>query len=61
VDTTGAGDTFSGALATRIAAGDHLRAAAGFAVAAGACAVRARGARASMPTETEVHAVLGRS
>jgi len=60
VDTTGAGDTFSGALAARIAAGDHLRAAAAFAVAAGACAVRARGARASMPTAAEVHALAGR-
>lgn len=58
VDTTGAGDTFSGALATRIAAGDDLRAAAGFAVAAGTCAVRARGARGGMPTESEVHAIL---
>jgi ribokinase len=59
VDTTGAGDTFSGALATRIAAGDGLRAAAAFAVAAGACAVRAHGARGGMPIESEVHAVLG--
>jgi ribokinase len=57
VDTTGAGDTFSGALAARIAAGDRLRAAADFAVAAGACAVRAQGARASMPTAAEVHAL----
>ena len=60
VDTTGAGDAFSGALAAGIAAGDHLRAAAAFAVAAGACAVRARGARASMPTAAEVHALTGR-
>ena len=59
VDTTGAGDTFSGALAARIAAGDRLRAAADFAVAAGACAVRAQGARASMPTAAEVHALSG--
>ena len=58
VDTTGAGDTFSGALATRVAAGDHLRAAVAFAVAAGACAVRAHGARSGMPTEAEVHAIL---
>jgi ribokinase len=58
VDTTGAGDTFSGALATRIAAGDDLRAAAGFAVAAGTCSVRARGARGGMPTESQVHAIL---
>jgi ribokinase len=61
VDTTGAGDTFSGALATRIAAGDDLRTAAEFAVAAGACAVRARGARAGMPSTAEVHGILGRS
>jgi ribokinase len=59
VDTTGAGDTFSGALAGRIAAGDDLRAAAGFAVAAGACAIRGPGARGGMPTETEVRALLG--
>jgi ribokinase len=59
VDTTGAGDTFSGALATRLAAGDHVRAAAAFAVAAGACAVRAHGARSGMPTEAEVQAVVG--
>jgi ribokinase len=58
VDTTGAGDTFSGTLATRIAAGDHLRAAAAFAVAAGACAVRAHGARRGMPTVAEVQAIL---
>jgi ribokinase len=58
VDTTGAGDTFSGALATRIAAGEGLRAAATFAVAAGACAVRAAGARSGMPTQAEVRALL---
>jgi ribokinase len=58
VDTTGAGDTFSGALATRIAAGEGLRPAATFAVAAGACAVRAAGARSGMPTEAEVRALL---
>jgi ribokinase len=59
VDTTGAGDTFSGALATRLAAGDHVRAAVAFAVAAGACAVRAHGARGAMPTDAEVRALLG--
>jgi ribokinase len=58
VDTTGAGDTFSGALAGRIAAGDDLRAAAGFAVAAGACAIRGHGARGGMPTEAEVRSLL---
>ena len=58
VDTTGAGDTFSGALAARLAAGDRVPAAARFAVAAGACAVRAPGARGGMPTDTDVHALL---
>jgi ribokinase len=59
VDTTGAGDTFSGALAGRIATGDDLRAATAFAVAAAACAIRGPGARSGMPTETEVRALLG--
>ncbi|MEA2249214.1 MAG: ribokinase [Solirubrobacteraceae bacterium] len=58
VDTTGAGDTFSGALAARIAAGDGVAAAARFAVAAGSCAVREPGARAGMPTVADVLAVL---
>jgi ribokinase len=58
VDTTGAGDAFSGALAARVAAGDDIRVATAFAVAAGACAVREAGARAGMPTESEVRDVL---
>ena len=58
VDTTGAGDTFSGALATRIAAGDTPAVAARYAVVAGGCAVRASGARAAMPTDADVRAVL---
>lgn len=61
VDTTGAGDAFNGALATRIAAGDGAAAAARFAVAAAACAVRARGARTGMPTAAEVHALLAQT
>jgi ribokinase len=59
VDTTGAGDTFSGALAVRLAAGDALGDAARYAVAAGACAVRGPGARGAMPTDGEVRALLG--
>jgi ribokinase len=59
VDTTGAGDTFSGALAFRLAAGDALGDAARYAVAAGACAVRGPGARGAMPTDGDVRALLG--
>lgn len=58
VDTTGAGDTFAGALCTRLAASDMAADAARFAVAAGACAVRAEGARTAMPTAAEVRAAL---
>jgi ribokinase len=58
VDTTGAGDAFSGALATRLAAGDPLPAAVRFAVATGTCAVRREGARAGMPTADEVRALV---
>lgn len=45
VDTTGAGDTFVGALGARLAVGDDLRAAVRAAVAAGAESVSWRGAR----------------
>jgi ribokinase len=61
VDTTGAGDAFAGALAARLAAGDRLADAVRFAVAAGAHAVGAVGARTGMPTEAEVRAVLERA
>lgn len=58
VDATGAGDTFAGALCSRLAAGEMLTDAATFAVAAGACAVQAAGARAAMPTAIEVQEML---
>lgn len=45
VDTTGAGDTFNGVLAARLAAGDDLGRAAELAVAAASISVGARGAR----------------
>lgn len=61
VDTTGAGDTFAGALAVRLAAGDPLAEAVRFAAAAGAHAVGAAGARAGMPTAAEVRALLERA
>jgi len=49
VDTTGAGDTFNGALAAELAAGADLRAAAVVAVAAASLSTRAAGARDGMP------------
>ena len=49
VDTTGAGDTFTGVLAARLAAGADLGAAAATAVAAASLSVTAAGARTGMP------------
>jgi len=50
VDTTGAGDTFNGVLAARLAAGDDLDKAIATAVVAASLSVTARGARSGMPT-----------
>ncbi|MCF2529856.1 ribokinase [Yinghuangia soli] len=50
VDTTGAGDAFTGALAWRLACGDSLLDAVRYAVRAGAAAVTAEGAQPSYPT-----------
>lgn len=50
VDTTGAGDTFTGVLAARLAAGVELRAAAATGVAAASLSVTAAGARTGMPS-----------
>jgi len=50
VDTTGAGDAFTGALAWRLSVGDSLPAAAALAARAGAAAVTARGAQGSYPS-----------
>ncbi|MBW0135805.1 bifunctional hydroxymethylpyrimidine kinase/phosphomethylpyrimidine kinase [Pseudonocardia abyssalis] len=49
-DTTGAGDTFNGVLAARLAAGDALADAVRVAVRAASVSVGAVGARAGMPT-----------
>lgn len=56
VDTTGAGDTFTGALAVHWAQGPA--AALRFACAAGSLATTALGASASIPWRTEIDAVL---
>jgi ribokinase len=54
VDTTGAGDAFTGALAWRLALGDDLADATAFAVRVGAAAVRKQGAQSSYPSLAEV-------
>jgi ribokinase len=50
VDTTGAGDAFTGALCLRLARGDDLATAARLAARVGAAAVRRAGAQSSFPT-----------
>lgn len=59
VDTTAAGDAFSGALAVALARGDSLIDAARFAAVAGALAASRMGAQPSLPTEAEVRAARG--
>lgn len=58
VDTTGAGDTFNGVLAARMAAGDELPAAARIAVLAASLSVSAHGARTGMPGAAMIEAAL---
>jgi ribokinase len=58
VDTTGAGDTFCGALAAWLAGGATLEEAIPAANAAGALSVRGAGARAGMPTREEILGLL---
>jgi ribokinase len=54
VDTTAAGDAFSGALAVSLAEGSTLGEAVAFANAAGALACTKRGAQESLPDRSEV-------
>jgi ribokinase len=54
VDTTGAGDAFVGALATRLAEGAPLEEAVPYAVLAGAVAVTREGAQGSLPTSEDI-------
>jgi ribokinase len=58
VDTTGAGDTFCGALAAGLDGGSSLEAAVGRAAVAGALSVTALGARSGMPTAAELDAAM---
>jgi ribokinase len=61
VDTTGAGDCFVGALASRLALGATLLDAARFAVAASSCAVEKLGAGPAMPTARQVAVRLSKA
>jgi len=58
-DTTGAGDTFNGVLAARLAGGDDLEAAVAYAVTAAALSVTEVGARGGMPTAAGIEAAIG--
>ncbi|WP_133911363.1 ribokinase [Streptomyces sp. NBC_00582] len=57
VDTTGAGDSFTAALAWKLGAGASLAQAAAYAARVGAVAVTRRGAQESFPTAEEVDAL----
>jgi ribokinase len=60
-DTTGAGDTFNGVLAVRIACGDSLPRAVRVAVAAGSLSVQHVGARTGMPVAAAIDEFLASS
>ncbi|MEU6994753.1 ribokinase [Streptomyces sp. NPDC046465] len=61
VDTTGAGDTFAGALAVALAEGDSVVDALAWASAAAALSVQRPGASASMPYRKEIDDEAGRT
>ncbi len=58
VDTTGAGDTFTGSLSARLAAGDNLTTALRYASAAGALCTTTPGAVPSIPRRAAVERLL---
>lgn len=59
VDTTGAGDTYCGALSAAIAEGQPFADAAAFATAAAAISVQSLGAVPSIPSRGAIEALLG--
>ncbi len=60
VDTTAAGDAFNGALSCALAEGRTVDEALRFAGAAGALATTKRGAQSSLPSRSEIEALLER-
>lgn len=60
VDTTGAGDTFVGALVLALLEGQSRQDALTFACAAGAAATQKAGAQPSMPNRADVLALMGK-
>ncbi len=60
IDSTGAGDAFTAAVAVATARGQDLHTAAKFANAAGALACTKIGAQSAMPTAQEVHNLMSR-
>lgn len=60
VDTTGAGDTFVGALVLALLEGQSQQQALNFACAAGAAATQKAGAQPSMPDRTTVWELMGK-
>jgi len=61
VDTVGAGDCFSGALAAALAQGESLEGAIPFAVIAASISVTRTGAQPSMPRRREILKALGKA
>jgi ribokinase len=61
IDTIGAGDTFTGAMAAALARGEALDSALSWANAAAALSVTGSGAIAGMPTRDTVAALLSRA
>ena len=60
VDTTGAGDTFCGALAAELSHGSSLQRSVDYAVTAGTLSVQASGAAASIPRRSDIETALDR-
>jgi ribokinase len=58
LDTTGAGDCFVGAVAAQLAAGKSIHEALAYANSAASICVQRMGAASSMPTASEVEAVI---
>lgn len=58
IDTTGAGDTFTGAFAVALSEGKSLRECIEFGTIAGSLSVTKKGAQSGMPLRTEIQSIL---